>query len=139
MANYMGPYNGSSYSLFDDEDFKTAFSGGGQGSQRSPAEAPEPWISKNTQAAMASGGKSGGLSGALMSGGVSSMLGAESMGAAMAGGGPYAIAGGLLLSELQAAQEAKARQEAEQISNEKQRRSDMQNMLQQNSRTRFMV
>jgi hypothetical protein len=131
MANYMG--NSPSYSLLDDMEFRTAFSGQPQTQQQASAQ-QEGLLSPSTAQAAARGAQSGGLSGALISGGVNSMLTSG-----MAAGGPYAIAGGLLLSELQAAQEAKARQEAEMIANEKQRRSDMQNMLQQNSRTRFMV
>lgn len=136
MANYMG--NSPSYSLLDDMEFRTAFSGQPQAQQQASAQ-QEGLLSPSTAQAAARGAQSGGLSGALMSGGVSSMLGAESMGAAMAGGGPYAIAGGLLLSELQAAQEAKARQEAEMIANEKARNQNMQNQLNQNARTVFRV
>ncbi len=54
-----------------------------------------------TRSAAMSGLKSGGVSGALMSGGISSMLGKGGM----AGGGPYALAGGLVLSQIQARME----------------------------------
>lgn len=130
MANYMG--NSPSYSLLDDMEFRTAF--GGQPKQQMQAETQEQLISPSTAQAAARGAQSGGLSGALMSGGVNSMLTSG-----MAAGGPYAIAGGLLLSELQAAQEAKARQEAEMIANEKARNQNMQNQLNQNARTVFKV
>ena len=69
-----------------------------------------------------------------MSGGVSSLL---TSGAAA--GGPYAIAGGLLLSELEAAQKEKARVEAEKIQNEKDRMANMQGQLNAQSRTVFRV
>lgn len=67
------------------------------------------------------GAQSGGVSGALTSGGIMSILGPSGM----AGGGPYALAGGLILSQIEAAQKAKAQQEAERIQNEKQRMADM--------------
>lgn len=131
MANYMG--NSPSYSLLDDMEFRTAFSGQPQTQQQASAQ-QEGLLSPSTAQAAARGAQSGGLSGALMSGGVNSMLTSG-----MAAGGPYAIAGGLLLSELQAAQEAKARQEAEMIANEKARNQNMQNQLNQNARTVFRV
>ena len=124
--------NSPSYSLLDDMEFRTAFSGQPQ-AQSQPAQ-QEGLLSPSTAQAAARGAQSGGLSGALMSGGVNSMLTSG-----MAAGGPYAIAGGLLLSELQAAQEAKARQEAEMIANEKARNQNMQNQLNQNARTVFRV
>lgn len=131
MANYMSdsPY----YSLLGDKQFQTAFSNPQKQMQVSQ-DSTDPWINKNTASAAAQGAQSGGLSGMLMSGGVNSLL---TSGAAA--GGPYAIAGGLLLSELQAAQEAKARQEAEMIANEKQRNSNMQGQLNQNARSTFRV
>ena len=131
MANYMG--NSPSYSLLDDMEFRTAFSGQPQTQQQASAQ-QEGLLSPSTAQAAARGAQSGGLSGALMSGGISSLL---TSGAAA--GGPYAIAGGLLLSELEAAQEAKARQEAEMIANEKARNQNMQNQLNQNARTVFRV
>lgn len=131
MANYMG--NSPSYSLLDDMEFRTAFSGQPQTQQQASAQ-QEGLLSPSTAQAAARGAQSGGLSGALMSGGISSLL---TSGAAA--GGPYAIAGGLLLSELEAAQRAKAEQEAQEIANEKNRRSNMQNVLQQNARTTFKV
>jgi hypothetical protein len=131
MANYMG--NSPSYSLLDDMEFRTAFSGQPQTQQQASAQ-QEGLLSPSTAQAAARGAQSGGLSGALISGGVNSMLTSG-----MAAGGPYAIAGGLLLSELQAAQEAKARQEAEMIANEKARNQNMQNQLNQNARTVFRV
>ncbi len=125
--------NSPSYSLLDDMEFRTAFSGQPQTQQQASAQ-QEGLLSPSTAQAAARGAQSGGLSGALMSGGVNSMLTSG-----MAAGGPYAIAGGLLLSELQAAQEAKARQEAEMIANEKARNQNMQNQLNQNARTVFRV
>lgn len=127
----MSPYGGSSYSLLDDNEFKSSFS---NPQQVQPTDQDDPMLSQSTAQAAARGAQSGGLSGALMSGGVSSLL---TSGAAA--GGPYAIAGGLLLSELQAAQEAKARQEAEMIANEKARNTNIQNQLNQNARSTFRV
>lgn len=91
-----------------------------------------------TRAAM-SGAQSGGLSGALTSGGVSAMLGAENMEAAMGGMGPYAIAGGLVLSQIEAAQKAKAAQEQERIANEKGRRGQMLAQFNRNANLDFNV
>ena len=129
--------NSPSYSLLDDMEFKTSF--GKPMEQLAPQAQQESFISPGTAQAAARGAQGGGLSGALMSGGTAAMLGAESGSAAMAGGGPWAIAGGLLLSELQAAQEAKARQEAEMIANEKNKNQNMQNQLNQSARTVFRV
>ena len=138
MANYMGQK--PSFTLFDDEAFNTAWSNAPL-KERSQAESnpmassiEDPFISPQTAMAGVKGAQAGGLSGALMSGGISSLL---TSGAAA--GGPYAIAGGLLLSELEAAQRAKAEQEAQEIANEKNRRANMQNILQQNARTTFKV
>ena len=83
-------------------------------------------MSPGTAQATTQGLQSGGLSGALMSGG-------------MAAGNPYAIAGGLVLSEIEAKQKAKAAKEQEDIANEKQRRSNIMNLLQSNSKTRFGI
>lgn len=128
MANYMG--NSPSYSLLDDMEFKSSFD-----NYQAPAQVPqESFISPSTAQAAARGAQSGGLSGALMAGGVSSLL---TSGAAA--GGPYAIAGGLLLSELEAAQKEKARVEAEKIQNEKDRMANMQGQLSAQSRTVFRV
>jgi hypothetical protein len=91
-------------------------------------------MSKSTIAAGVKGAQAGGLSGALMAGGVNSLL---TSGAAA--GGPYAIAGGLLLSELQAAQEAKAQAEAQRVENEKNRMANMQGQLNSMSKTVFKV
>lgn len=139
MGNYMGQK--PSFTLFDDEAFTTKWSNTPL-RERSQAESnnpmassmEEPFISPQTAMAGVKGAQAGGLSGALMSGGISSLL---TSGAAA--GGPYAIAGGLLLSELEAAQRAKAEQEAQEIANEKNRRANMQNVLQQNARTTFKV
>jgi hypothetical protein len=81
----------------------------------SEPETKEPFLSPDVARATAYGAQSGGLSGALTSGGVTSMLGP----AGMSGGGPYAVAGGLILSQIEAAQKAKAAAEQEKIDNEK--------------------
>lgn len=134
MANYMG--NSPSYSLFDDESFNTAWSNAPL-RDKNQSELPikeDQLISPSTASAGIKGAQAGGLSGALMAGGVNSLL---TSGAAA--GGPFAIAGGLLLSELQAAQEAKALAEAQKIENEKNRMANMQNQLNAQSRTVFKV
>lgn len=140
MGNsYFDTFNKPAYSLLGDAEFRTNWSNAplkeasGQ-SLDSGMGGNDPLFSQSTAQAAARGAQSGGLSGALISGGVNSMLTSG-----MAAGGPYAIAGGLLLSELQAAQEAKARQEAEMIANEKARNQNMQNQLNQNARTVFRV
>lgn len=136
MANYTGQK--PSFSLFEDEAFNTAWSNAPlkeqSQAQSNPMVSEDPLISPSTAMAAAKGAQAGGLPGALMSGGINSLL---TSGAAA--GGPYAIAGGLLLSEFQAAQEDKARAEAERIANEKKRMANMQNVLQQNARTTFKV
>lgn len=76
----------------------------------------DPMFSKDVARATGYGAQSGGLSGALTSGGVTSLL---TNGAAA--GGPYAIAGGLILSQIEAAQKAKAAAEQERIEGEKNR------------------
>ena len=139
MANsYYDTFNKPAYSLLGDAEFRTNWSNAplkeDSGQSLDSGMGNDPLFSQSTAQAAARGAQSGGLSGALMSGGVNSLL---TSGAAA--GGPYAIAGGLLLSELQAAQEAKARQEAEMIANEKARNQNMQNQLNQNARTVFRV
>lgn len=131
-------YKGN-YSLFDDEAFRTNWSNAPLRESQTQSvyqtdQTSEPLVSTSTAQAAARGAQSGGLSGALMSGGVNSLL---TSGAAA--GGPYAIAGGLLLSELEAAQKEKARVEAEKIQNEKDRMANMQNQLNAQSRTVFKV
>lgn len=122
--------NSPSYSLLDDMEFKSSFD-----NYQAPTQiTQEPFISPGTAQSAARGAQSGGLSGALMAGGVNSLL---TSGAAA--GGPYAIAGGLLLSELEAAQKEKARVEAEKIQNEKDRMANMQSQLNNQSRTVFRV
>lgn len=133
MANYT-PYGSDKYSLLGDMQFQNAFAPKQELATAPQAAAEEPFLSNSTAMAGVKGAQAGGLSGALMSGGISSLL---TSGAAA--GGPYAIAGGLLLSELEAAQRAKAEQEAQEIANEKNRRANMQNVLQQNARTTFKV
>lgn len=136
--SYYDTFNKPAYSLLGDEEFRTNWSNAplkeASGQSLDSGMGNDPLFSQSTAQAAARGAQSGGLSGALMAGGVNSLL---TSGAAA--GGPYAIAGGLLLSELQAAQEAKARQEAEMIANEKARNQNMQNQLNQNARTVFKV
>lgn len=133
MANYT-PYGSDRYSLLGDMDFQNSFAPKQAMASQTAIPAEEPLISPSTAMAGAKGAQAGGLSGALMAGGINSLF---TSGAAA--GGPYAIAGGLLLSELEAAQRAKAEQEAQEIANEKNRRASMQNVLQQNARTTFKV
>lgn len=111
----MAGYNTNQYSLIDTPEFKTAYSGSGQQAQ-APAEQKEQFMSNDVARATAYGAQSGGLSGALTSGGVTSLL---TSGAAA--GGPYAIAGGLILSQIEAAQKAKAAAEQERVEGEKNR------------------
>ena len=138
MANYI-PKNADRFSLLSELPNSQYGIQMAPSQGQSQGQQSEPWIKPETAQAAYSGMQSGGLSGALMGGGTQAMLGAESMGAAMAGGGPWAIAGGLLLSELEAAQKAKAQREAEEIANEKNKRTNMTNLLQNNSKTKFSV
>lgn len=85
--------------------------------------------------ATAQGAQAGGASGALISGGVTSMLGP----AGMSGGGPWAAAGGLILSQIEAAKAAKAREEQERVQNEKDRRNNMIGLYNNMAQTRFGV
>jgi len=78
-------------------------------------------MSHDVARATAYGAQSGGISGALTSGGIMSMLGPSGM----SGFGPYAAAGGLILSQIEAHQKALAAQEQERIENEKKRRANM--------------
>lgn len=107
--------------------------------QRQPqeAQAQEQLMRPDTQKATAAGMQSGGVSGALMAGGVQSMIGSGSMSAAMAGMGPYAIGAGLLLSELEASKNAKAAQEQERIANEKNRQNRMQSAFSSMANSKF--
>jgi hypothetical protein len=119
MAEYI-KNNQSKFSLLDTPEFQTMYSkpsGGGAQTQSAESSADESksFLSPDVARATAYGAQSGGLSGALTSGGVTSMLGP----AGMAGGGPYAVAGGLILSQIEAAQKAKAEAEQERIKNEK--------------------
>jgi len=123
MAGYipqLGQQAQSQYSLIDLPQFQTSYS------QTSPQEAAapaaqDPAISPAVAKSAAYGAQSGGLSGALTSAGTTSLL---TSGAAA--GGPYAIAGGLILSQIEAAQKAKAAHEQEQIENEKSRMAKTQ-------------
>lgn len=62
------------------------------------SEEPSFQLDPETRSAAMSGAGSGGVAGALTSGGLASMLGKGGM----SGGGPYALAGGLVLSQIQA-------------------------------------
>jgi len=109
-------YMGGQYSLLNDPKFQTAYSGPGVQQAAVVSDAPEEENllgDKGTRQAAAAGMRSGGLSGALMSAG-------------MASGNPYAIGGGLILSQIEQAQKAKAQAEQERIENEKNRRDNMQ-------------
>lgn len=107
MAAYMPQ---GQYSLLNDPQFETAYSGIKASNMVDKAPVQEESIlgDKDTRQAAAAGMRSGGLSGALLSGGIAS-------------GNPYAIGGGLILSQIEEAQKAKAAQEQERIENEKAR------------------
>lgn len=136
MANYFSP---DKYSLLDNPQFQTQFSGPGQQIQAQPAQQvtqqSDPLLSPDVARATAYGGQAGGLSGALTSGGVASVLGP----AGMAGGGPYAIAGGLILSQIEAAQKAKAEAEKQKIQDEKDRQSKLSNVYARMANQQFGV
>lgn len=131
MANYQ-PYNANQYSLLDVPEFKSSY----QGSPSSYIQQPqqESMMDPSTARAAAYGAQNGGISGALTAGGVSSLL---SNGASA--GGPYAIAGGLILSQIEAAQKAKQAQEDERVANEKNRMNKMQQAYANNANLRFGI
>lgn len=94
----------------------------------------EPLMSKDTARAAAYGAQSGGLSGALMAGGINSMLTSG-----MAAGGPYALAGGAVLSMIEAQQRKKAEKEAAEAAQAKQIKDDTVNQYNIMAKTNFGV
>lgn len=138
MANYV-PYQQSDYSLLDNPQFQSYFSGKDAGVESQSglpqkAATSQDLVSPSTARAAANGAQFGGASGALISGGVSSML-TNGAGA----GGPYALAGGLILSQIEAAQKAKAQQEAERVQNEKDTMEKTRQSYMNNANMRFGV
>jgi len=129
MANY---YNPNGYSLIDIPEFKTAYSNSVQPEQKKPEES---LISPEVARATAYGAQSGGISGGLIAGGLTSSLAPGGL----AGAGPYAVAGGLILSQIEAAQKAKLEQEQERIANEKNRQAKLDNVYQRMGSMRFGV
>lgn len=137
MAEYIqsrtgAPLNTDNYSMFTDQNslvnnpqFRSAYSSGGNpqgetsdfnqannyGTQQ-PAK--EKMFDPATAQAAAYGAQSGGIAGALTSGGVTSLL---ANGAST--GNVAAIGGGLILSQIEAAQKAKAAAEQEHMANQK--------------------
>jgi hypothetical protein len=85
--------------------------------------------------AAAQGAGAGGVSGALISGGLTAAL----KPGGMSGAGPWAAGGGLILSQIEAAKAAKARQEQERVENEKSRRGNMMNLYNNMSSTNFRI
>lgn len=105
----------SQYSIMDIPQFNQSYDRPAD-SYRLPDDAvKEPMFSKDTAQAIQSGAQAGGMSGALVSGGVAS-------------GNPYALAGGLILSQIEAAQKAKAQAEAQRVADEKSRMANTQSM-----------
>ena len=124
MANYYDP---NKYSLLKEiQGLETSYGKSPQMAQAQQAAESAPMFDKQTTQSMASGMQSGGVSGALMSGGVMSS-------------NPYMIAGGLVLSELEAKKKAEAEAERQNIENEKNRRSSIQNVLTQMSNSKFGI
>lgn len=124
MANYYDP---NKYSLLKEiQGLETSYGKSPQMAQAQQAAESAPMFDKQTTQSMASGMQSGGVSGALMSGGVMS-------------GNPYMIGGGLILSELEAKKKAEAEAERQNIENEKNRRSSIQNVLTQMSNSKFGI
>ncbi len=124
MANYYDP---NKYSLLKEiQGLETSYGKSPQMAQTQQVAESAPMFDKQTTQSMASGMQSGGVSGALMSGGVMSS-------------NPYMIAGGLVLSELEAKKKAEAEAERQNIENEKNRRSSIQNVLTQMSSSKFGI
>ena len=120
MANYYDP---NKYSLLKEMQHNTQYS---NVTPQQAIEDAQPMFDKDTSKAMASGMQSGGVSGALMSGGIMTS-------------NPFMIGGGLLLSELEAQKKAEAEAERQNIENEKNRRKNIQSVLGQMSTTKFGV
>lgn len=129
MANYYDP---NKYSLIDSPEFQTAYSNYRPNQMADVKN--EPFMSPEVARSAAYGAQSGGLSGALISGGTTSLL---TSGAAA--GGPYAIAGGLILSQIEAAQKAKAEQEAQKIQAEKEKQAKMMNVYAKMANQKFGI
>lgn len=124
MANYYDP---NKYSLLKEiQGIETSYGKNPNIAQTQQVAESSPMFDKQTTQSMASGMQSGGVSGALMSGGVMS-------------GNPYMIGGGLILSELEAKKKAEAEAERQNIENEKNRRSSIQNVLTQMSNSKFGI
>lgn len=124
MANYYDP---NKYSLLKEiQGLETSYGKDPKMAQTQQVAESSPMFDKQTTQSMASGMQSGGVSGALMSGGVMS-------------GNPYMIGGGLILSELEAKKKAEAEAERQNIENEKNRRSSIQNVLTQMSNSKFGI
>ena len=122
----------SQYSIMDNQQFQNIFDqdsdsyigGGNKKSNISGYEKIDntPFMSADVARASVSGAQAGGVSGGLISGGLTASL-AEG---GLAGAGPYAVAGGFILSQLEAAQKAEADAEKQRIKNEMDRRDNMQ-------------
>jgi len=129
------------YNLINTPEFEHSFKGpkesyiGGAPNTEDVSKAQKPMMFDDTARAAAYGAQSGGLSGALTSGGVASMLGAGGM----AGGGPYAVAGGLILSQIEAAQKAKAQAEIQRVTDERNRMASAQSMYEKMANQTYEV
>jgi len=132
MAGYFD--NKPQYTLLDNPQFQSAYSGQGKQDISLKDQGQDPMFSPDVARAAAYGAQSGGLSGALTSGGVTSLL---TNGAAA--GGPYAIAGGLILSQIEASQKAKAAAEQERIANEKNRMNATKQAYMNNANLKFGI
>lgn len=95
----------------------------------------QPLVSKDTRDAALAGGRSGGLSGALMGGGVSSMLGEGGL----AAGGPYALAGGLILSQIEAKQAEDAQKQAQYEQDIRSQKDDLLGLARERARQVYKV
>jgi hypothetical protein len=104
-----------------------------QGAQEQPAS-QESFLSPDVAKATAYGAQSGGLSGGLISGGTTSLL---TSGAST--GNVAAIGGGLILSQIEAAQQAKAQKEQEEIQQAKEIKNGRLAQLNKMSGMRFLT
>lgn len=96
-----------------------------------------PWYepSADTRSAALQGAQAGGVSGALTSGGLTSMLGEGGM----SGAGPYALLGGLILGQIEKQNELKAQKELQRVADEKAKLANQQKLAMDMSRQVYNV
>ena len=92
-------------------------------------------LNPETANSVNSGMRSGGASGALVSGGLSSMLGSGGMSA----GGPYALAAGLVLSQIEARQKEDAEAQAQYEKDTKEQQGNLMSLASRRAQNVYKV